>query len=157
MRYCPKNLLVTGLVAALISVSGISASQSANETPANVAPAGEELEQAALDFLAWCGPCHGTAGKGNGPIASSLTISPPDLTLLSQNAGGTFPVEDIRRRIDGRDLPAVHGTREMPVWGYWFNLQATAAGLLQEDRVVAEKEVKERIARLVEYLKTLQN
>ncbi|NNE22495.1 MAG: cytochrome c [Rhizobiales bacterium] len=140
----------------MILGSGISASRSADNAPIDAVPAGEELEQAALDFMAWCGPCHGTAGKGNGPLAASLTSSPPNLTLLSQNAGGTFPAEEIRLRIDGRDLPAVHGTAEMPVWGYWFNLQATAAGLLQEDQVVAEKEVKDRIARLVEYLKTLQ-
>lgn len=152
MRYFGKTLLVSGIAILLGSASFLANAQSANEP----VPEGEEFEQAALDFAAWCGPCHGSAGKGDGPIGPNLKTAPPNLTLLSQNAGGVFPADKVRLRIDGRDLPAAHGTTEMPVWGYWFNLQATAAGLLQEDQVVAEKEVRERIERLVAYLKTLQ-
>ena len=91
-----------------------------------------------------------------GADAKQLKTEPPNLTQLTRRAGGTFPDDNVRKRIDGRDLPAAHGSTEMPVWGYWFTLHETAAGLLQEDRETAEKEVKKRIARLVAYLKTLQ-
>ncbi len=125
-------------------------------TQGNAQGSGEEYEQAVLDFVTWCGPCHGRTGTGDGPLAPNLKAVPPNLTTLSQNAGGEFPADKVRLQIDGRDLPKAHGTVEMPVWGYWFNLQATAAGLLQEDQVTAEKEVNERISRLVDYLRTLQ-
>ena len=122
----------------------------------DVAPEGEAYEQAALDFLTWCGPCHGRSAEGDGPVAVSLRTAPPDLTILARSNSGTFPAEQVRQRIDGRNFPAAHGTAEMPVWGYWFRLQATAGGLLQEDRETAEKEVRERISRLVIYLENLQ-
>ena len=113
-------------------------------------------EQAALDFVTWCGPCHGRTGVGDGPVAASLTTKPSDLTLLKQRAGGEFQPDEVFKRVDGRDFPSAHGTPEMPVWGYWFKLQETAAGLLQEDVQTAEKEVRKRIQRLVEYLETIQ-
>ena len=93
------------------------------------APEGEEFEQAALDFVTWCGPCHGRTGIGDGPVVASLNTKPSNLTLLKQRAGGEFPSDEVFKRVDGRDFPAAHGTPEMPVWGYWFKLQATAAGL----------------------------
>ncbi len=145
------------IIAATAVVLGIIAlSSQLHSGSTNTAPEGEALEQAALDFISWCGPCHGRTGRGDGPVAPSLRITPPNLTELSQRAGGSFPAESVRKRIDGRDLPAAHGSAEMPVWGYWFNVQATAAGLLQDDRETAEKEVRERIARLVAYLEAIQ-
>ena len=145
---------------ALTVAASIMAAMALAATPAFSAdepvPQGEEFEQAALDFVSWCGPCHGRTGVGAGPVASSLKTEPPDLTRISKRAGGTFPADTVRQRIDGRDLPGAHGSAEMPVWGYWFNLHETAAGLLQEDRETAEKEVQKRISRLVRYLETLQ-
>jgi hypothetical protein len=32
-----------------------------------------------------------------------------------------FPREQIRDRIAGQDRPAIHGTREMPLWGPIFS------------------------------------
>jgi hypothetical protein len=116
----------------------------------------ERFEQAAIDFLSYCAPCHGRSGAGDGPVAVELVNKPADLTTLNQRHGGTYPLDLVRKRIDGRDLPSAHGTSDMPVWGYWFKLQANAAGLLQENDVDAEAEVKERIDRLVDYLATLQ-
>lgn len=139
--------------AAALSVSSGAYGDDAAQPPA---PEGEEFEQAALDYLSWCAPCHGRDANGNGPVASSLIVAPPDLTGLAGRAGGAFPPDEIKQRIDGRNNPSAHGTREMPVWGYWFNLEETAGGLLQEDREVSEKRVAERISRLVAYLEMIQ-
>ncbi len=116
----------------------------------------DQLNEAAQDFAGYCAPCHGAEGMGDGPVASELVKPPANLTVLAQRAGGTFPEEAVRRMVDGRGMPKAHGTRQMPVWGYWFSLQAHAAGLLQEEVDKAEKEAKLRVDRLVEYLKTIQ-
>lgn len=152
MQSGSKLALISGAAAIIAMMALTSPAMSADDA----VPQGEELEQAALDFMSWCGPCHGRSGQGDGPVAPELKTEPPDLTQLTRGAGGTFPDDDVRKRIDGRDLPTAHGSTDMPVWGYWFTLHETAAGLLQEDRETAEKEVKKRIARLVAYLKTLQ-
>jgi mono/diheme cytochrome c family protein len=148
-----KVLVPAAAALALIVMASLSGDAVASDAPA---PEGEDYEQAALDYVTWCGPCHGRNGEGDGPVAASLRTAPPDLTILARGNGGVFPGEQVRQRIDGRNFPAAHGTEEMPVWGYWFKLQETAAGLLQEDRETAEKEVSERISRLVIYLENLQ-
>lgn len=152
MAFCFRTPRTCGLAAMLVIGVFASPAMSADDA----VPQGEQLEQAALDFTSWCGPCHGRSAKGGGPVAPSLKTAPPDLTQLQRRAGGTFPEDVVRQRIDGRDLPGAHGTSDMPVWGYWFTLHETAAGLLQEDRDTAEKEVQKRITRLVEYLRVLQ-
>ena len=50
----------------------------------------------------WCSSCHGVGGRGDGPVSSLIKISVPDLTRVAQRDGGEFPVEDVRRTIDGR-------------------------------------------------------
>lgn len=152
MTMVAKSLLAGIVFAGSLAVlAGLA--MSANEAAPEE---GDEFEQAALDFVTWCGPCHGRTGIGDGPVAASLITKPADLTLLKQRAGGEFQAEQVFKRIDGRDFPTAHGTPEMPVWGYWFKQQETAAGLLQEDVVTAEKEVRKRIERLVGYLETIQ-
>ena len=145
------------LVPALVLMIGVSLSASgAAAQSTDSEEGGEELEQAALDFVMWCGPCHGRRGEGNGPIAAQLQTSPPDLTEIQKRAGGTFPTDMIRARIDGREQPQAHGTQEMPAWGYWFNLQATGGGLIEEGEQSAKEEVQARIDQLVLFLQTLQ-
>jgi len=76
-------------------------------------------------FRVYCASCHGTDGRGAGPVASSLKTEVPDLTQIAHHHGGLFPAEQIRRIIDGRTTLPPHGTRDMPVWGHAFRL-ATA-------------------------------
>lgn len=64
-----------------------------------------------------CASCHGVAGRGDGPVASSFTVEVPDLTLIARRFGGRYPRERIVRVIDGRHILAAHGSRTMPVWG----------------------------------------
>ena len=42
-------------------------------------------------FEQYCSGCHGTDGKGDGPLANLLTVKPVDLTQLAKNNAGNFP------------------------------------------------------------------
>src|ERR1035438_2392809 len=43
-------------------------------------------------YQRYCAVCHGKDGKGGGPAAAALKAIPTDLTQLSKNNGGKFPV-----------------------------------------------------------------
>jgi mono/diheme cytochrome c family protein len=76
-----------------------------------VAMSGKEL------YGRFCASCHGVEGRGDGPVAESLNVETPDLTLIARRAGGVFPRENVLRIIDGRHIIGAHGLRTMPVWG----------------------------------------
>jgi mono/diheme cytochrome c family protein len=97
-----------------------------------------------------CSSCHGVDGRGEGPVASLLTIVVPDLTRIAQRAGGEFPAEDVRRTIDGRWDRRAHGARDMSVWGWQFYDSAAASDVQERARVDA------MITRLVDYLRSIQ-
>src|SRR5262245_22118940 len=71
-------------------------------------------------YLRYCASCHGSDGKGSGPVAAALRQPPSDLTRLAQRAGGRFDEAVVMAIIDGRRLVAAHGPREMPGWGAIF-------------------------------------
>ena len=91
-----------------------------------------------------CVACHGSDGKGNGPKAKQLAVTPTDLTLLSKENGGSFPETAIYNIIDGRRVGDYHG-QEMPIWGQYF-----------KDIEGDEDAIDERISNLIEYLKSIQ-
>ncbi len=62
-----------------------------------------------------CAPCHGASARGDGPMREILSVTPADLTRLSED--GVFPMADVVRRIDGRDMLLAHGG-PMPLFGY---------------------------------------
>ena len=100
-------------------------------------------------YQVFCASCHGLTGHGDGPVQPLLKAGVPDLTRISERHGGKFPVEDIRRIIDGRtELPA-HGARKMPVWGFEFYGNNT-------DDTIAREQANQTITRLVDYLETIQ-
>ena len=43
------------------------------------------------EFLRSCASCHGVSGKGDGPVAKSLSSPPSDLTRLSEQTTAFFP------------------------------------------------------------------
>ncbi|MET0987503.1 MAG: cytochrome c [Steroidobacteraceae bacterium] len=98
-----------------------------------------------------CSSCHGPTARGDGPIAPLIKIGVPDLTLLSQRSGGTFPTDAVRRTIDGRYESYAHGARDMPVWGSRLYDGAST------NDPAARARTDERIANLVEYLRSLQH
>ena len=59
-------------------------------------------------------------GRGDGPLAASLTRPPADLTQLAKNNGGHYDERAVLEVIDGRRQVVEHGTRDMPVWGAIF-------------------------------------
>ena len=73
-------------------------------------------------FDSYCAPCHGKAGKGDGPAAASLTPKPADLTQLSKKYGkaGAFPSKDFEDKLNGMAMSPAHGNSDMPVWGPIF-------------------------------------
>lgn len=95
-------------------------------------------------YLGYCASCHGPAGAGDGPVAPSMAFSVPDLRTLEQRQG-RFPRRWLEEVIDGRTLRAVHGTQDMPVWGWEFSRVESS------ERLVAA-----RVDALVDYLKSIQ-
>lgn len=105
------------------------------------------------EFDSSCASCHGTGGKGNGPLVPFLTRSPPDLTLLAKNNGGVLPMNRLYDVIDGTGVPA-HGTRDMPVWGREYRIKD--AEYFMESPYNAEAHVRARILGLLEYINRIQ-
>jgi len=96
-------------------------------------------------FRSYCASCHGLNARGAGPVATALKAAVPDLTVLARNNKRQFPSARVRKIIEGDDRIAVHGSREMPVWGPIFH------------QVEADMDGGNvRLSNLVEYLQSLQ-
>ena len=106
--------------------------------------------------MANCASCHGSGGRGDGPVAEVLTTKPSDLTQITAQYSGTFPADEIYRAISGQNMINPHGSREMPVWGprYWA-LAADQAASVPHD-VDMQAMVHGRITALVQYIESLQ-
>jgi hypothetical protein len=88
--------------------------------------------------------------RGDGPVARSLGVMVPDLTKIAQHYGG-FPTNLIRDTIDGRGARIdAHGARTMPVWGYEFWIE-------EGGDVTAQQEMRKTIAKIVDYLRSIQD
>ena len=92
----------------------------------------------------YCAVCHGTDGKGNGPMAEVLKPTATDLTLISKWNNGDFPYGRIYEIIDGQGDLIGHGTGQMPIWGDAF------------ERDPDNHTPYARIMELVFYLKSIQ-
>jgi hypothetical protein len=102
-----------------------------------------------------CAVCHGLDGKGDGYMATQLTVRVPDLTLLAKHNKGIFPFDRVYQVIDGRQEVKAHGTREMPIWGRAFNRQ-TSIYFENYPPQDTESAARSRILALTEYLYRLQ-
>jgi mono/diheme cytochrome c family protein len=115
------------------------------------APAPQLSDQSGAQlFETLCASCHGVTGKGDGPVAASLSVKAADLTHISLRSGGRFPAEDVRRTIDGRFTTRAHGSREMPVWGQQLYYSADS------DESTARTHSELLIARLVKHIEGMQ-
>jgi len=132
----PILIAVTGFVALPQSKTPGGAGQ--NTSTAKELP-GAEI------YRIYCASCHGPDGKGAGPAAAALKKTPPDLTLISKRNKGEFPAFRIAHIIDGYEIEAVHGSRDMPVWGDYFR-----------DRNRDEAVLALREHNLTEYLRSIQ-
>ncbi|HEX2494110.1 MAG TPA: cytochrome c [Steroidobacter sp.] len=131
MRTAPAFLIVCALQAAPAAAAEY------------LAMSGEEL------YMRFCASCHGEGGRGDGPVAGSLRVETPDLTLIARRHGGEFPRDRIEQIIDGRYIIGAHGSRTMPVWGE--DLSRIEIGDPN-----AERATQTLISRLAEYLQRLQ-
>jgi len=135
--------LTPGFALLLISFAApIANAQSGQGALNQSAPLIQSVEGADL-FHAYCASCHGAHGKGDGPVATSLKVAPPDLTRLSIK--GQFPSDRVRKTILGDAVANAHGTRDMPIWGPVFH---------QIDADVDRGNV--RVDNLVKYLESIQ-
>jgi putative copper resistance protein D len=95
-------------------------------------------------FAENCTLCHGSGGKGGGPLAKALNLTPPDLTTLAARTNGQFPsghVADMLRNGGGKKSD---GDKAMPVWAAIF---AHECGAAYANQAVLELE---------KYVKTIQ-
>lgn len=103
-------------------------------------------------FKAKCAACHGDNAKGNSKEDIDIDTNVPDLTTISKNNNGKFPVARIYNIIDGREVLKTHGTRAMPTWGDLFLTDTIWDGCSQ----VEEQIVRGRILELILYLESIQ-
>jgi len=108
----------------------------------------DDVAQGRALYLQYCASCHGRYAEGKGPVAAALSTPPANLRLLSERYGNPLPEDQIARFIDGRADVKAHGPRDMPVWGekVWQNPEGQGS----------QSQVKERIAKLVAYLQSIQ-
>lgn len=105
------------------------------------------------EYDANCAVCHGLKGKGDGSYGELLKTRASDLTVLSKNNGGVFPVARVYDVIDGRQAVKAHGERDMPIWGRAFIAEAGDHWVLPGD---SEALARARILALIEYISRIQ-
>jgi mono/diheme cytochrome c family protein len=110
----------------------------------------------AIEFSNSCATCHGADGKGDGPVSSQLLNTPPDLTALSQINDGVFPIANVYSIIDGTADVAVHGGRDMPVWGDRYMTEMLDDTTAHYSWVEARAYALNRVLALVEYIASIQ-
>src|SRR6188768_1835101 len=97
-------------------------------------------------FEAYCATCHGADARGNGPVASALKRTPPDLTILASRNRDVFPRDRVSAVLTGAGRTvSAHGTTEMPIWGPLFRAFESDA------------RVRVRIDNLINYLESVQS
>ena len=112
---------------------------------ANAQSLGEE------EYMTTCASCHGASGVGDGPMAQLMTVPLPDLTQISANNDGQFPMLQVIQIIDGRTGVRGHGY-PMPIWGARFQAEAREyVGLYGSEMIT-----RGRILILAEYLESIQ-
>jgi mono/diheme cytochrome c family protein len=108
-----------------------------NSAPVSISAAGGSLSGEEM-YQVYCASCHGRDAKGS--------VTATDLTVLSRQHDGKFPMTLVKDAIRGDARVAAHGPKDMPVWGHVFRYMGSGSRL----------EVEVRINNLAEYIKTLQ-
>jgi len=106
------------------------------------------------EFEISCAICHGIDAKGGGMVGEALKVKPTDLTLLTRKNGGVFPIDYVTKVIDGRESIKIHGSRDMPIWGTRYSINA--AEHYVDVPYDQEAYVRSHILTLVDYLYRIQ-
>ena len=128
----------------LLGMACTSGQIAAQDNAAAADPDGARL------YARHCASCHGAFGEGDGPVAAVMEVSVPNLRTLSARSNDRFPRDTVMRYIDGRDLPAAHGNRLMPVWGDTFAVPGA-------DAATSEAAASRQIAAITDFIARLQN
>lgn len=148
-----RKLIVLALALGGLMIIGAGEAIAEGSAATPLVSEGISLELGRRDYMNYCAACHGADAKGDGTLGEFLTLAVPDLTKLSKLNAGKFPEEKVVEVIDGRADVKVHGMRDMPVWGDWFNREAASS---DTPKAARELIVNDRIASLVNYLKSIQ-
>lgn len=119
--------------------------------------AAQEADVGRIEFMANCAQCHGLEGRGDGVIASYLTVPPSDLTGLAAANDGVFPFEEVYAAIAGGKRSPAHGTREMPAWGDRYAVEAMQYFGLPYSPEERDAFIHGQILALIRHLETIQN
>ncbi len=137
----PKRLAVLFLASAMTLPALAQAPAVKKVPPPYTSPAsGSEM------YLAYCASCHGTKGRGDGPVAPHLKAAMPDLTTLSRQNKGVFPRAHVAKVIQGEVGVKTHGQLDMPVWGPAFLRMNNSQ----------EPVVRMRVSNLTDHIESLQ-
>jgi mono/diheme cytochrome c family protein len=110
-------------------------------------PQNKQVTTGSEVYRTYCATCHGTSGRGDGPLAASMNKKPANLVEIAKRNGGVFPSEMVFKTIDGRTPVRGHGGPDMPVWGEAF----------QKSREAGDQErVNSVIKSLVDYIDSIQ-
>jgi len=116
--------------------------------------AAEKFDVGKHEYESKCAVCHGLEGRGNGAMAAVLKTKVSNLTYLSKNNNGVFPLQRVYEIVDGTDVLPAHGTREMPIWGQEYRADIEKAYF--DVPFDAEAYVRAHILALIEYISRLQ-
>lgn len=118
----------------------------------------QSLDAGKFEYRSSCAPCHGSDGKGKGPISSQLKVMPTDLTVLTKKNNGVFPFSAVYEIIDGRQAIIAHGTREMPIWGNRYTVTQIERSVREAIDFYYDPEiiVRTRVLAVIDYLNQIQ-
>ncbi len=91
----------------------------------------QDANEGQILYQKHCSDCHGPSADGKGSLADAMIMKPKNLSRLTAENNGIFPVIRVVMRIDGREPLVSHGS-PMPVYGQYFEgsgaVLKTAAG-----------------------------
>ncbi|WP_252731412.1 c-type cytochrome [Lentibacter algarum] len=98
-----------------------------------------------------CAMCHGQSGRGDGVLAADLSVKPANLTQLTRDNDGAFPVNQVLSYIDGYSRQAREDV-EMPEFG--LMLKGPSVPIATGDGVMTP--TPRPLAALLAYLESIQ-
>ena len=108
-------------------------------------------EAGKIEYMNHCAACHGESAVGDGPLAELMAVPVPDLTQVSAQNDGVFPMLEMIQVVDGRTGIRGHGY-PMPVWGARFKSEVEGDIGAYASEIV----VRGRILSLAYYLESIQ-
>ena len=141
-----KTVVLQGLMLFALASTALCA-QNESQPVIQKMPAGRTSASSGKEmYHSYCAACHGTDGKGDGPVSEALKSRPLDLTNLAKANGGKFPGLRVFGAINGDLHITAHGSKDMPTWGVVFG---------QMDGTDVAR-VKLRIRNLTKYIESFQ-